>query len=440
MNLMFRKNFREQKSGPITGKGVKASSGRHTNKRCTRDQGYTPMEEHHYRTHLFFSPPRCSYQDDSDGSLGSSGNSSRQRHGREPRCGPMTGAGGEPPPPSTTISPAMTESDLPQPLIMRTPSVNVKWPTHGIHPGKTTPSRQVSFNHGNPDVARSLSGVEKDCFIIPIHSLDRFLPAGVPMPKPPPSNGNSMERKAQGNLHVMKVPDPKLCVLCHLMSQLEPIDPILESPLIQPLFKQRVIAGELVSEVAMAKSAVTGMLLANMERNAEFPFISYYVINTSHTNPVMFYNNLRTASLTKFDPRATRYTAAHTLDLYGEVAAICRPPIHEIGVSLPKTHNPNTGYIVSVYKVFEGDDREIFERNWLYWTGARMIYRYLPQKAGLRKISLHKSLSPKGDKMYILLCECANLLPDVTVCALLLPALRARLTGYTGLFRPIQSF
>lgn len=76
-----------------------------------------------------------------------------------------------------------------------------------------------------------------------------------------------MDRKAQGNLQVMEVPDPKLCVLCHLMSQLEPIDPILESPLIQPLFKQRVIAGELVNEVAMAKSAVTGMLLANMERN-----------------------------------------------------------------------------------------------------------------------------------------------------------------------------
>lgn len=260
------------------------------------------------------------------------------------------------------------------------------------------------------------------------------------MPKPPPSNLNSTDRKAQGNLQVMEVPDPKLCVLCHLMSQLEPIDPILESPLIQPLFKQRVTAGELVNEVAMAKTAVTGMLLVNMERNAEFPFISYYVINTSQTNPVIFYNNLRTASLTKFDPRVTRYTAAHTLDLYGEVASICRPPVHEIGVPLPKSHNPNTGYIISVYKVFEGDDREIFERNWLYWTGARMIYRYLPHKAGLRKISLHKSLSPKGDKMYVLTCECANLLPDVSVCALLLPALRARLTGYTGLFRPIQAF
>lgn len=51
------------------------------------------------------------------------------------------------------------------------------------------------------------------------------------------------------------------------MSQLEPIDPVLESPLINPLFKQRVTAGELVNEVSMAKSAVTGMLLTNMEKN-----------------------------------------------------------------------------------------------------------------------------------------------------------------------------
>lgn len=154
----------------------------------------------------------------------------------------------------------------------------------------------------------------------------------------------------------------------------------------------------------------------------------------------MFYNNLRTASLTKFDPRTLRYTAAHTLDLYSEVAAILRPPIHEAGTSFTKTNTRSTGYMVSVYKVFEGDDREIFERNWLYWTGARMIYRYLPAAAGLKRISLHKSLSPRGDKMYLLVCELSNLLNDVSVCALLLPALRARFTGYTGLFRPIQIF
>lgn len=65
----------------------------------------------------------------------------------------------------------------------------------------------------------------------------------------------------------MEVPDPKLCVLCHLMSPMEPIDPVLESPLNQPLFKQRSAAGELVTEIAQQKTAVTGMLLANMERN-----------------------------------------------------------------------------------------------------------------------------------------------------------------------------
>lgn len=426
MNLMFRKTFGEQKAGVTAIKGGKTSVGRHTSKRSCRDQGYTAMEEHHYRTHLFFSPPRSSFgPGDAD----------------EPRCGPMTGAGGEPLPMQSTISPAMTENDLPQPLVVRSPSVSMmKWPTQS--PTKTTPNRQVNFNYGNDghasDTARTLSGLDRDCFIIPVHSLDRFLPAGVPLPKPVNNNNNTLDKK--GNLHVMEVPDPKLCVLCHLMSPLEPVDPVLESPLVQPLFKQRAIAGELVTEISQAKTAITGMLLANMERNGEFPFITYYVLNTSQTNPVMFYNNLRTASLSKFDPRSTRYTAAHTLDLYTEVASICRPPVHEIGMSLSKTHTSSTGYMVSVYKVFEGDDREKFERNWLYWTGARMIYRYLPQAAGLRRISLHKSLSPKGDKMYILLVECANLLSDVTVCALILPALRARLTGYTGIFRPLQTF
>lgn len=430
MNLMFRKNFRDPKVGGVTTKVTKGPSGRHGNKRASREQGYSPIDEHHYRTHLFFNPPRCTFSsDDTD-----------DQPSAEPRCGPMTGAGGEPLMFSNTISPAMTENDLPQPLVIRSPSVSMlKWP-NSPSPTKSTPTRQVSFNYGRDvnDNTKSITQVDRDCFIIPVHSLDRFLPEGVPIPKPL-TNGNQLEKK-QANLHVMEVPDPKLCILCHLMSPMEPVDPVLESPLVQPLFKQRLTAGELFSEIGQTKTALTGMLLANMERNSEFPFITYYVINSNQTNPVMFYNNIRTASLTKFDPRQTKYTAAHTLDLYTEVASICRPPIHEVGTSLAKTHTPSTGYMVSVYKVFEGDDREKFERNWLFWTGARMIYRYLPPAAGLKRISLHKSLSPKGDKMYLLLCECSNLLNDITVWALLLPALRARLTGYTGIFKPIQAF
>lgn len=42
--------------------------------------------------------------------------------------------------------------------------------------------------------------------------------------------------------------------------------------------------------------------------------------------------------------------------------------------------------------------------------------------------------------MYLLICECADLLKDLSAAAYLVPALRARLCGYTGLYRPIQTF
>lgn len=68
-----------------------------------------------------------------------------------------------------------------------------------------------------------------------------------------------------------------------------------------------------------------------------------------------------------------------------------------------------------------------------------MLYRYLPKSAGLRRITLHKSIS-SGDKMYLLLCECSNFLENLSAAAILLPALRARLCGYTGLYRTTASF
>ncbi|XP_036334372.1 uncharacterized protein LOC118744998 [Rhagoletis pomonella] len=283
----------------------------------------------------------------------------------------------------------------------------------------------------------SLSALDRDCFIIPVHSVSRFLPAGIPLPAP------SADGKTNSPLSILEVSDPKLCILVHLMSPLEPIDPMLESPLAHPLLKQRAVAAELVSEVQQANTAVGGMLLANMEKNADFPFISYYLINTTQTDPSNFYSGIRVSSLSKFEPKALKYTAAHTLDLYSEVAAICRPPLvlasNENG-SFKKTQTPATGYIISVFKVFEGDDGERFEKNWLYWTGARMLYRYLPRAAGLRRIALHKSTSQRGDKMYLLVCECADLLKDISSAAFLIPALRARLCGYTGLYKPIQVF
>ncbi|XP_052840554.1 uncharacterized protein LOC128255090 isoform X7 [Drosophila gunungcola] len=416
---MYLYNFREgaSKSG---GGGGKLQSKANRTKR-SRDMGLVQQpEEIHYRTHLFFSPNRPGYD------VG------------EERCSALSGI---PSTPLSSTAPSLAlpgnlpyELDIPQPLVDRRPSVSLmRW---------NSSSGPVNFGGGaNSGVTRaepiSLATLDRDCFIIPVHSVDRFLPAGIPLP------ALNAEGKATSPLSVLEVSDPKLCILVHLMSPLEAIDPVMESPLSHPLLKQRSIAAELVTEVQQANTAVGGMLLANMEKNSEFPFISYYLINTLQTDPSSFYAGLRVSSLSKFEPKALKYTAAHTLDLYSEVAAICRPPLvlpsNEAG-SFKKSQTAATGYIISVFKVFEGDDGERFEKNWLYWTGARMLYRYLPRAAGLRRIALHKSTSQKGDKMYLLVCECADLLKDISLAAFLIPALRARLCGYTGLYRPIQAF
>ncbi|XP_046823694.1 uncharacterized protein LOC124426261 isoform X2 [Vespa crabro] len=311
-------------------------------------------------------------------------------------------------------------------------------------PPTPTASRQVSFS-GNrssgtytPLVVSgnspprgepiSLATLDRDCFIIPLASLERFLPAGVP-------SAPIADKKRSGSpLSILEVEDPKQCVLVHFMTPLEPLDPLVESPVSRPLVLQRDTAAELVAEIA--PSASQSILLTNMEKNADFPFITYYLINKQNTDPLDFYNEVQCAALRKFDPRDLRYAASHTLDLFNEVATIARPPLEPPGGRPPI---PSTGYIVSIFKVFEGDDGLKFEQNWLYWSGARMMYRYLPKSVGLRRITLHKSMS-QGDKMYLLICECSQLQDNLSAAAILLPALRARLCGYIGLYRPSVCF
>ena len=156
--------------------------------------------------------------------------------------------------------------------------------------------------------------------------ISRFLPEGIPVSDNPPSRGQNAdmennhrfvfvpfqlpapnETDKNGPLSVLEVSDPKICILAHLMSPLEPLDPMLESPTAHPLLKQRAVASELVAEIQQANSAVGGMLLANMERNGvEFPFIAYYVINTTQTDPSHFYTGVRNTSLVKFEPKNLR--------------------------------------------------------------------------------------------------------------------------------------
>lgn len=130
----------------------------------------------------------------------------------------------------------------------------------------------------------SLATLDRDCFIIPFRSLSRFLPAGVPLPSAVPETKDPTYKAS--TLSVLEVSDPKVCILAHLMSPLEPLDPLLESPLSHPLIKQRAIASELLNEVnyflnynkslcddffklqiQQDNHALGGMLLANMERH-----------------------------------------------------------------------------------------------------------------------------------------------------------------------------
>ncbi|XP_071443980.1 uncharacterized protein [Hetaerina americana] len=356
--------------------------------------------------------------------------------------------------------------------------------------GRNPYGKQVSFGGGGggggAGTVLSLAALDRDCFIIPVASLDRFLPAGVTVGVRLPA-GEKKKGDGHGGaaatsptspssvsatfLSVLEVEEPKVVVAAHLMTALRPVRPELESPLDAALpnraSRQRGAARELLKEVAAGDPrlpAARAILLDNMEDNAHFPFISYYVINKRETDAGEFFRRLRVAALRKFEPRSFHYTAAHTVELFSEVATIARPPFNSLhhhtqsvatssatakategdlspsggGTGGSGPGGKTTGYIISVYKVFEGDDREIFEKNWLYWTGARMLYRYLPKWVGLRRITLHKSLS-RGDKVYLLLCECANFPDDLSAAALLLPALRARLCGYTGLYRASAS-
>lgn len=103
---------------------------------------------------------------------------------------------------------------------------------------------------------------------------------------------------------------------------------------------------------------------------AAFPYIAYYVVNKNQSDPAEFFQTLRKSSWRKFDPQILRYTTGHTYDMFSEVATIARPPLQP---SSKKPRTADTGYIVTIYKVFEGDDKEKFEKNWLYWTGSSFL-------------------------------------------------------------------
>jgi len=269
----------------------------------------------------------------------------------------------------------------------------------------------------------------KDCFIIPQANLDRFLPDGVTLPRDP--------RKANNLINILEVEDPKIIVSFHLMGQLQlhPITPALANPLVNSLDVHFDLSKTLLSR-AQSLNAGEGYIFKNLEKDADYPYINYYVINKSREEAGQFYTDNKAVSHDELNASKLGYHVAHTMDLYDEVATIARPPVD------PAHKRPTTeftGYIICIYQVFKGDDGEKFERNWLYWTGARMLYKNLPRNVGLKRLTLHKSATGPNVN-YILLVECSHFLDNINQAANLLPVLRARICGYTGIFRIVESF
>ena len=74
------------------------------------------------------------------------------------------------------------------------------------------------------------------------------------------------------------------------------------------------------------------------------------------------------------------------------------------------------------------------------FSGARMLYKNLPRAVGLRRITLHKTMNLKQEMVYFLLVECSHFMDHINEAANLLPILRARICGYTGIFRCVENF
>ena len=62
-----------------------------------------------------------------------------------------------------------------------------------------------------------------------------------------------------------------------------------------------------------------------------------------------------------------------------------------------------------------------------------MLYKNLPKGVGLRRITLHKTMNIKQEVVYLLLVECSHFMDHIGEAANLLPILRARICGYTGM-------
>ncbi|XP_013782209.1 uncharacterized protein LOC106466469 [Limulus polyphemus] len=270
----------------------------------------------------------------------------------------------------------------------------------------------------------------QDCIIIPAHLMGRFMPFY--------QEGQVSSMPSQA-LSMIELKDPKICIIIDFgenaafasHDHLSPTSTV-GTPSREWISTQLDIQRKKFECVRESQAATEGMLLINVERCSQFPFMTYLVLNTNHSEPNRLIEQLEDNFSTAQCPEQLQHLA-----VYEEVATIARLPLD----MLPKTPTTDrTGYIISAFRVLPGEDREKLEQNWLTWTGARHLYKSLPKNLGLRRITFHKRRIPDRGITYVLLCECADLMSYVTEACVYVDQLRARCCGYIAFFRVVEVF
>ncbi|CAL4142389.1 unnamed protein product [Meganyctiphanes norvegica] len=280
----------------------------------------------------------------------------------------------------------------------------------------------------------TISNLKQDSLMIPVARMTHFFPAGHPIPSGPTN---------QGRLRMLEAPEPNIHVIFHMLGSPTPIVPSLHWPLGDTAkhMRESVIRAFKAVVSAIGQNSIQGMVLLNLETGGEdgpveFPIMMLWVIDGAKSDVRQIIQKVRTVSFENLDPVKTGFQCTHLFDSYEEVATLAKPPIDKL-CRKPTTNT--TGYIIRIFKVFEGDDGERFERNWLMWSGARLLYKSISPDVALRRLTLHKSGVQNGAHMYILLCDCANFLTEICKAVKAVPMLRMSLCGETGLYRPICS-
>ncbi|XP_066968546.1 uncharacterized protein [Macrobrachium rosenbergii] len=282
----------------------------------------------------------------------------------------------------------------------------------------------------------TLGTLKQDSLMIPAGRMSRFFPAGHPIPTP----------AHQGRVRMLEAPEPNIQVIFHMMGPAVHVNPALSLPSLDMHGHQRECIVKAfksaISGAGAGTGTLQGMVLLNLERGGEmgaveFPFMIIWIIDKQKADVNTVISKVRQCSLEALDPNKTGFTCSHYFDSFEEVATLARPPLEKLS---RKATTPTTGYIITVFRVFEGTDGVKFERNWLGWTGARALYKSMTNDVGLRRLTLHKSVPQNGMLHYVLMCDCSNFLNSIQHAVKAVPSLRMRLCGDIGLYRSICTF